>query len=128
MPIYTMEVVCQVLTIQADNENQAEAKYAAHFEGDDCPCGAEDCDCVDDQEDVYHNTNSDEEQSPEILVADVEKALWDLQYEAQEAKTFETPTQADYEKFLDRDFESDEYYEGAIWALRMILEKHKEAK
>jgi len=31
MPIYTMEVVTQVLTITADNAEQAEEKYAAHF-------------------------------------------------------------------------------------------------
>lgn len=127
MNTYTMEVVTQVLTIIADNEEQAEAKYNAYFTfGEDCPCGEEDCDCVDDQEDVYHNTTSNEK-NLEIPVEVIEKALWDLQYEAEEAKTFETPTQADYEEFLDRDFESDQFYAGAIWALRMILEK-KEAK
>lgn len=56
MKTYTMEVVCQVLTIQANSEAEAEAKYDAYFGGEDCPCGDEECDCVDDCEDVYHNT------------------------------------------------------------------------
>jgi hypothetical protein len=60
MPIYTMEVVCQVLTITADNEEQAEAKYDAYFDMDeDCPCGVEDCDCVEDSEDCYHITTEE---------------------------------------------------------------------
>jgi len=57
MPTFQMEVVCQVLTITADNEEQAEEKYAAYFDdGENCPCGVSDCDCVEDSEECYHNT------------------------------------------------------------------------
>jgi len=57
MPTFTMEVVCQVLTITADNIEQAEAKYDSYFDNSDpCPCGDSDCDCVDDSEDCYHIT------------------------------------------------------------------------
>lgn len=60
MPIYTMEVVTQVLTIEADNEEQAEAKYGAYFSMDEaCPCGVEDCNCVDDSDEVYHITTEE---------------------------------------------------------------------
>ena len=52
-----MEVVTQVLTITADNMEQAEEKYAAHFDySGDCPCGEGGCDCVEDSEDCYHIT------------------------------------------------------------------------
>ena len=65
MPIYTMEVVTQVLTIVADNEEQAEAKYDAYFDSNEaCPCGVVNCDCVDDSEDIYHITT---EQEPDEL-------------------------------------------------------------
>jgi hypothetical protein len=57
MPTYEMQVVCQVLTITADTEEEAEIKYEAHFGDGDCPCGnGGDCDCVDDREDCYHLT------------------------------------------------------------------------
>jgi hypothetical protein len=57
MPIYSMEIVTQTLTITADTEEQAEEKYDIYFNGGDCPCGnGGDCDCVEDSEDVYHNT------------------------------------------------------------------------
>jgi len=56
MKTYVMEVVSQVLTISANSEEEAEAKYGAHFEGEDCPCGKGNCDCVTDSEDCYHNT------------------------------------------------------------------------
>ena len=57
MPTYNMEIVTQVLTITADNEEQAEEKYDIYFNGGDCPCGnGDDCDCVEDSEDCYHNT------------------------------------------------------------------------
>jgi hypothetical protein len=57
MPTFQMEVVTQVLTITADNQEQAEEKYAAYFDySGDCPCGDSDCDCVEDSEDVYHIT------------------------------------------------------------------------
>jgi len=51
-----MEIVTQTLTITADNEEQAEEKYDIYFNGGECPCGGEDCDCVQDSEEVYHNT------------------------------------------------------------------------
>ena len=57
MPIYSMEIVTQTLTITADTEEQAEEKYDIYFNGGECPCGnGGDCDCVEDSEDVYHNT------------------------------------------------------------------------
>jgi hypothetical protein len=60
MPIYTMEVVCQVLTITADNEAEAEAKYNAYFDMyENCPCGIENCDCVEDSDEVYHITTEE---------------------------------------------------------------------
>jgi hypothetical protein len=52
-----MEIVTQTLTITADTEEQAEEKYDIYFNGGECPCGnGGDCDCVEDSEDVYHNT------------------------------------------------------------------------
>jgi hypothetical protein len=56
MPTYQMEIISQVLTITADTEEQAEEKYAAYFGDGDCPCGISDCDCVEDSEECYHNT------------------------------------------------------------------------
>lgn len=56
MKVYEMAVVTQVLTIEAENEDQAEAKYSAYFNGDACPCGAGECDCVEDSEETYHIT------------------------------------------------------------------------
>jgi hypothetical protein len=57
MPTFQMEVVTQVLTITADDMEQAEEKYAAHFDySGDCPCGDSDCSCVEDSEDCYHIT------------------------------------------------------------------------
>jgi hypothetical protein len=54
---YLMEVVTQVITIEAPTEEEAELKYDAYFNGEDCPCGEEVCDCVEDSEDCYHNTS-----------------------------------------------------------------------
>ena len=58
MPTFRMEVVCQVLTITADNMEQAELKYESHFDYSvACPCGdGGGCDCVEDSEDCYHIT------------------------------------------------------------------------
>jgi len=57
MPTYQMEIVTQVLTITADTEEQAEEKYASYFDDSEpCPCGISDCDCVEDSEECYHNT------------------------------------------------------------------------
>ena len=56
MKVYEMAVVTQVLTIEAENEDQAEGKYDAYFSGDACPCGAEECNCVEDGADTYHIT------------------------------------------------------------------------
>lgn len=62
MPIYKMEVVTQVLMIQAASEEEAEAKYDAFFTwGEDCPCGVKDCECVEDVDDVYHSTTEEKE-------------------------------------------------------------------
>lgn len=51
-----MEVVTQVLTIDALTQDEAEDKYNAYFNEEPCPCGNDDCDCVEDSEDCYHNT------------------------------------------------------------------------
>lgn len=56
MKTYEMAVVTQVLRVQADTEEEAEAKYSAYFNEDNCPCNAEDCECVQDAEDCYHIT------------------------------------------------------------------------
>ena len=53
---YTIEVITQVLTIDAPTQYEAELKYEAYFSGEPCPCGAEDCFCVEDSEDCYHTT------------------------------------------------------------------------
>lgn len=53
---YTMEVITQVLTIDALTEEEAELKYDAYFNGEACPCNAEDCNCVEDSDDCYHTT------------------------------------------------------------------------
>lgn len=58
---YTMEVITQVLTIDALTQDEAELKYDAYFNGEACPCGAEDCSCVEDSDDVYHTTELVEE-------------------------------------------------------------------
>lgn len=59
MKTYTMEVITQVLTIQAENEEQAEEKYSAYFEGAPCPCGADECECVEESEECYHTTTEE---------------------------------------------------------------------
>lgn len=59
MKTYKMEVVVQVLTITARDEDEAEAKYGAYFSNEVCPCGYENCECVDDMEDVYHITTEE---------------------------------------------------------------------
>jgi hypothetical protein len=64
MPTYRMEIVSQVLTITADTEEQAEEKYDIYFNGGDCPCGdggGGRCDCVDDDDEVFHNTEKVED-------------------------------------------------------------------
>jgi hypothetical protein len=53
---YEMQVVAQVLTIDALTEEDAEAKYDAYFNQEPCPCGADDCSCVDDSEECDHIT------------------------------------------------------------------------
>jgi len=53
---YSMEVVTQVITIDALTEEEAELKYEAYFNEEACPCGEEECNCVEDSEDTYHNT------------------------------------------------------------------------
>ena len=62
--VFEIEIVTQVLTITAKDQEEAEAKYDAHFDGDACPCGKDECDCVDDSEEVYHITT---EITPEVV-------------------------------------------------------------
>jgi hypothetical protein len=40
MKTYEMAVVTQVLTVQANTKEEAEAKYDAYFNEDECPCKA----------------------------------------------------------------------------------------
>jgi hypothetical protein len=56
MKRYEMQVVTQVLMIDAITEDEAEAKYDAYFNQEPCPCGASDCSCVDYSDDCYHIT------------------------------------------------------------------------
>lgn len=56
-----MEVITQVLTIDALTQEQAEEKYDAYFSDEPCPCGVEDCSCVENSEDCYHTTELVEE-------------------------------------------------------------------
>ena len=56
MKNYNFEVITEVLYIEAQNEEEAEAKYDAYWSmGNElCPCGEEYCDCVDRHEETYH--------------------------------------------------------------------------
>jgi len=55
MKTYVANIVTSQLIIEAENEEEAEAKYDAHFNWDEpCPCGKDECDCVTEQEDVFH--------------------------------------------------------------------------
>lgn len=55
MKTYVANIVTSQLIIQAENEEEAEAKYDAHFAwGEKCPCGEENCDCCTEQEEVFH--------------------------------------------------------------------------
>ncbi len=58
MKRYQFEVVTSVLVIEAQNEEEAEAKYNAYWlRGSEiCPCGDVYCECVDEIEETYHNT------------------------------------------------------------------------
>jgi hypothetical protein len=56
MKLYEMAVVTQVLTIRANSEDEAEEKYNAYFNDEECPCGQSECDCVEDNGDTYHIT------------------------------------------------------------------------
>ena len=57
MKLYEMAIVTQVLTVRANSEDEAEAKYDAYFNEEECPCGAPECECVNDSEDTYHITS-----------------------------------------------------------------------
>jgi hypothetical protein len=59
MKRYKMEVVSQTLYIIAEDEDQAEEKYNAFWSGS-CPCGAKQCACVTEEEDVFHTTTEDD--------------------------------------------------------------------
>jgi hypothetical protein len=54
MKTYVANIVSNQLIIEAEDEGQAEEKYSAFFNGDPCPCGKDECDCVTEQEDVFH--------------------------------------------------------------------------
>lgn len=56
MKLYEMAVVTQVVMVRANSEEEAEEKYDAHFNEEQCPCKEESCDCVNDSEDTYHIT------------------------------------------------------------------------
>jgi hypothetical protein len=56
MKLYEMAVVTQVVMVRANSEDEAEAKYGAYFNEEECPCGAPECECVNDSEDTYHIT------------------------------------------------------------------------
>ena len=57
MKLYEMAVVTQVLTVRANSEDEAEEKYSAYFNEEECPCGVSGCDCVEYSEDTYHITS-----------------------------------------------------------------------
>lgn len=57
MKLYEMAIVTQVVMVRANSEDEAEAKYEAYFSEEECPCGAPECECVNDSEDCYHITS-----------------------------------------------------------------------
>lgn len=57
MKLYEMAIVTQVVVVRANSEDEAEAKYEAYFSEEECPCGAPECECVNDSEDCYHITS-----------------------------------------------------------------------
>ena len=63
MKTYYAEVVSETLAIQANSEEEAEAKYCAYYDGEDCPdhgTPVSQC-CVDySDSDVYHNMTEGE--------------------------------------------------------------------
>jgi hypothetical protein len=65
MKRYRLEVITSVLVIEAENEEQAEAKYEAYWSmgGEPCPCGEDYCECVEYSEETYHNTTELEEEN-----------------------------------------------------------------
>lgn len=64
MKTFQMDVCIETLYITAENEEQAELKYDAYQGGEPCPCGADDCECVDASEDVFHTTEEIKEPKP----------------------------------------------------------------
>lgn len=55
MKTYVANIVSSQLIIRAENEEEAEAKYSAHFDWDEpCPCGQDKCDCCTEEEEVFH--------------------------------------------------------------------------
>jgi hypothetical protein len=54
MKTYVANIVSSQLVIDAEDKEQAEEKYDAHFSGDPCPCGKDECDCVTEEDEVFH--------------------------------------------------------------------------
>jgi hypothetical protein len=63
MKRYQFEVITEVLYIEAETQEEAEAKYDAFWTGgaELCPCGEEYCECVERNEETYHITTELEE-------------------------------------------------------------------
>ena len=61
LKVFVMSVVTETLTIWANDEMEAEDKYDAHFNGDACPCGNKDCECVLVGDECYHITTGEDE-------------------------------------------------------------------
>lgn len=56
MATYKAEIITQVLYIEAESEDEAESKYDAYFNDEECPCGGgSECGCIDDGEECFHN-------------------------------------------------------------------------
>ena len=54
MKTYVANIVSSQLVIDAEDKEQAEEKYDAYFSDDPCPCGKDECDCVTEEDEVFH--------------------------------------------------------------------------
>ena len=62
MDTYLIQVVTQSFVFEADSAEDAEAKYDAYWADEPCPCGIDDCQCLQDEdEEVTHITEKIEE-------------------------------------------------------------------
>ena len=53
---FRAEIVCQIFTCNAIDEEDAERKYSAYFDGEDCGCQDQGLECICDvYDEVYHN-------------------------------------------------------------------------